>query len=140
VSETYAAGEVTGDSDVGGLVGTNADATIQDSYWDTDATGRDLGVGDGSGGATGLITAEMQGEAAKDNMAGFDFQTVWDTTAGYPTLQFEEGGVARYADPVTGTVDIDGFTDAIDDLVSGEISADLFVKVLNAFVSGDPVA
>jgi hypothetical protein len=140
VSETYAAGEVTGDSDVGGLVGTNADATIQDSYWDTDATGRDLGVGDGSGGATGLITAEMQGEAAKDNMAGFDFQTVWDTTAGYPTLQFEEGGVARYADPVTGTVDIEGLRQAIGDFADGGIGISLLRDVIDAFVSGDPVA
>lgn len=139
VTSTYAAGAVSGDSDVGGLVGTNADATIQDSYWDTEATGRDLGIGDGGGDATGLTTTEMQGETAEDTMTGFDFQTVWTTTTGYPTLQFEESGVARYADPVTGTVDIEGLRQAIGDFVDGGIGISLLRDVIDAFVTGDPV-
>ena len=90
IQTSYAVGVVTGNSSVGGLVGRSFSDDEIDSYWDTESTGQG-----GSGGGTGLTTAEMQGSEAETNMDGFDFANVWDsvlesdddTTAdGYPIL------------------------------------------------------
>ncbi|MFC7326047.1 beta strand repeat-containing protein [Halorubrum rutilum] len=82
VDQSFAVGDVEGDSDVGGLVGQN-DEQVEKSYWDTDATGQPTSAGS----ATGLTTAEMEGEAAQVNMDGFDFEAIWMTTESYPTLR-----------------------------------------------------
>jgi PGF-CTERM protein len=83
VRETFASGTVTGSEDVGGLVGTNGEeGTVQDSYYDLNATGQAT-----SAGGTGLTTAQMTGEAARTNMSGLAFDTVWTTQSGdYPGL------------------------------------------------------
>ena len=81
ITDTFATGVVDGDSSIGGLVGSN-DGSINDSYWDTEATGQL----DSAGNATDLTTAEMTGEAAQTNM-NLSFGTVWQTQSdGYPTL------------------------------------------------------
>lgn len=97
VVESYATGEVSGDDTVGGLVG-GLRRDVLASYWDTESTGQDDGVG-GDGGtfdAEGLTTDEMQGDDAEDNMDDFDFADVWDTVSeddedtdedDYPVLQ-----------------------------------------------------
>jgi hypothetical protein len=97
---TYATGEVNGTARVTrGVVGENfrdcpfregstlcADfgpSTVSDSYWDTQATGQTT-----SAGGSGLATAGMQGDAARDNMAGLDFDAVWQTVPDdYPELR-----------------------------------------------------
>lgn len=55
------------------------------------------------------------------------------------TLQ-DDGGpdITDYANE-NGVVDIDGFTQAIDDLIDGIIDVTLFTDILDAFISGDPV-
>jgi len=84
IRESFAAGSVTGESDVGGLLGYELlDSTVEHAYWDIAATGQD-----DSAGGVGLTTDEMQGEAATDHMAGFDFEGVWRITEGYPALQW----------------------------------------------------
>jgi hypothetical protein len=40
-----------------------------------------------AGSAIGLTTAEMQGQAARTNMSGFDFEAIWRTTDSYPELR-----------------------------------------------------
>jgi hypothetical protein len=91
IEECYAVGAVSGDEDVGGLIGANG-ANVSTSFWDTEATGQDDGVGRGTpDGTTGLTTDEMQGESAQDNMDGFDFQDTWQVVSGdYPALFWEE--------------------------------------------------
>jgi hypothetical protein len=69
----------------GGVVGFNAQdqGTVEDSYWDRDATGQSTSAGN----ATDLTTAEMQGPTAGSNMSGLDFVNTWQVTDGYPELR-----------------------------------------------------
>lgn len=100
VAHTYAAGEVSGNSRVtGGVVGENfkqcpfreqssrcdtfGSSIVNDSYWDTQATGQS----DSAGDAVGLATTQMTGEAARTNITELDFDTVWQTQPDdYPNL------------------------------------------------------
>jgi hypothetical protein len=93
ISEVYATGEVTGVSgDLGGLAGTNS-SQVENSYWDTEASGQSNGAGDGSeSGMTGLLTAEMTGADAEDNME-FAWDSIWlvnTDPAGYPILWWQQ--------------------------------------------------
>jgi len=114
INSSYAAGDVTGSSHVGGILGFNEestvkssyavgsvtgggglvggeddgpwygdrDAEVKDSYWDIKATNQA-----GSAGGTGLRTSQMTGSAARTNMTGLDFDSVWQSQPGeYPML------------------------------------------------------
>ena len=105
VSRSYATGDVSGNSDVGGLVGLNNGGTVSDGYWDGDTTGQTSSAG--SPDANGLTTDEMQGLAATDNLAGFDFVGNWHATSGYPALAWED------TDPYYG-VSVDSTTSPVD--------------------------
>ena len=91
VQDSYAAEEITGTDYVGGIVGQSGGEVIE-SYWDTEETGQQDGIGLGSAGANveGLTTAEMKGAAAENNMEGFDFSGTWGVVKGagisYPYL------------------------------------------------------
>ena len=95
INDSYAAGLITVvdgiGTVVGGFLGNNmgqSDAT----YWDTETTGQNQGVGEGNPvGAIGLITTQMTGPAAEANMPEFDWVNVWRTTDGYPVLRWQEG-------------------------------------------------
>ena len=87
IRRTIAVGSVTGTTDVGGVVGNNSrdenEGTVEDSYWDTVATGQKTSAGN----ATGLTTAEMQGQASRSNMGRLAFGTVWQPQSdAYPVL------------------------------------------------------
>jgi hypothetical protein len=89
LSTVYATGAVRGTTNVGGVVGRN-DASTQDAYWDTSATGQGSGIGTGSGSVTGLQTAKMQGSSPKQNMSALDFEQTWLTVSNpdnYPRLR-----------------------------------------------------
>ena len=103
VSNTYAAGEVTGESDAGALVGrlgwefqaADESATLNDSYWDSDviplsAVGSDE-PGDGETtveAAISLMTDQMRGENAEVHMPLFDFEETWRSVDGeYPRVR-----------------------------------------------------
>jgi len=85
IVESYTATEVHGTADnIGGFIG-DVGGSQEDSYWDTELSGQD-----DSSNAEGLSTDEMTGDAAVDNMDGFDFDTVWQSQtdpAEYPSLQ-----------------------------------------------------
>ncbi len=122
ISNVYATGQVTGDSYVGGFVGkldvsatiTNAYATgdatgttnmgafagsvdptsnITASFWDTETSGLETGIGDGSAtGLTGKTTTEMKTKSTFDSV--WNFTDVWaieteveDSAISYPYLQ-----------------------------------------------------
>lgn len=75
-----------------GAFAASNSGTIENGYWDMEASGYDSGVGDGNPeGATGLTTIQMTGPSAEQNMAGFDWLNIWRTTEdGYPVLRWEE--------------------------------------------------
>ena len=104
VRESYAAGKVTGTDDVGGIVGLSG-GDVTETYWDTQATGQQTGIGRDTGGANveGLTTEEMTGDEARSNMTGFDFGTTWVTTEAYPQLLWSVEGISLDA-PETLTV------------------------------------
>lgn len=62
-------------------------------YWDKTTSGASYGNGydTSSGyqlGMTELTTDQLQGEAAKTSLVGFDFDNVWETTDGLPRLKW----------------------------------------------------
>ena len=58
---SYATGSVTGNGQVGALVGDNSGSLIRSSYWNTQTSGRSNGVGTGpSIGIEGKTTAELR--------------------------------------------------------------------------------
>jgi len=82
IADTYAVGSVSASSTVGGLIGSNSGSVI-DSYWDINATGQS-----GSAGGTGLSTSQMIGTAARMNMSGLSFNSVWASLPNtYPKLR-----------------------------------------------------
>jgi hypothetical protein len=52
---------VSGETDVGGLVGKNADGSVQASYWDTDASGQDSASGTEEGDLNGAFPTSKAG-------------------------------------------------------------------------------
>ena len=109
IGESFAAGQVSGETDVGGLLGQlgapfleeGETAILRDAYWDTETTGESDEVGaivegDGTaeiqGEVAGLATDQMQGEAAAESMEALDFEATWVTRVGegsdYPVLRW----------------------------------------------------
>ena len=89
VQRCYYACETPHSIDGGGVAGCN-DGTVQYCYYDSDTVSalRAIWLDDGTAtNVSGLSTAQMTGEAASENMEGFEFGTVWFTTASYPALQ-----------------------------------------------------
>ena len=85
ITQSYGAGDVSGRIETGGLVGSNNDR-VSDSYWDINTTGQEI-----SAGGTPLMTDEMTGSAARENMEGFDFGETWRTTGDdYPRLAWQD--------------------------------------------------
>jgi flagellin-like protein len=84
LSNSYSTGSVSGSTSIGGLVGSNA-GSVSSSYWDTVSSGQNSS----GGGATGLTTSEMQGSVAETNMTAFDFSSDWVTVSGdYPVSAY----------------------------------------------------
>jgi hypothetical protein len=69
VSNSYSTGSVAGNESVGGLTGSNDEATVSNSFWDTETSGQAT-----SYGGTGKTTAEMQDIATFSGAA-------WDIVA-----------------------------------------------------------
>jgi len=104
IQYTYSTGSVTGNSNVGGLIGNNPENVVVSSYWDMESSGQSEGIGGEASvleGVTSLVTAEMIGEAAKDNMNEFDFDETWIVVEdSYPGLFWEVEGVSTSTEPL----------------------------------------
>jgi len=80
---------VTGDNNVGGLIGNNDGGTVSSSFWDTETSGQTT-----SGGGTGKTTAEMK-TLSTFSSADWDFcgPGIWNIgngkNNGYPYLRWE---------------------------------------------------
>ncbi|HHV64047.1 MAG TPA: hypothetical protein GXX46_03085, partial [Peptococcaceae bacterium] len=83
ITNSYSTGAVSGDSYIGGLVGFNySEGIITDSYWDMDTSHQT-----NSDGGTGKNTAAMK---QQETYVGWDFTATWAISAiendGYPFL------------------------------------------------------
>ena len=84
ITASYAAGHVMGNSEVGGLVGNN-EGTITASYWDTDTSGMDVGVGTDDADNNGTIdgtesqTAGVAGKTTAQLQEPTDYTGIYDT-------------------------------------------------------------
>ncbi|HEY5047188.1 MAG TPA: GLUG motif-containing protein [Rhizomicrobium sp.] len=86
ISSSYSVGHVSRGSYTGGFIGLNSSSSMDDSYWDTNTSGTDVGVGSGDAtGVTGLTTAQLQAGLP----TGFD-PTIWaenpKLNGGFPYL------------------------------------------------------
>ena len=86
IINSYSTGAASGNSNVGGLVGYNDNGIIANSYWDTDTSGPNNGLG------TGLTDGQMM---SLSSFIGWDISdqsgqaTVWRIYEGhtYPLLR-----------------------------------------------------
>ena len=89
ISESYAAGKVSGTDESGGLVGNNEERLLS-NYWDEVVTGLEKGVGSGSSnGSMGLTTVQMSDKDAFIHLYELDFEHTWQLTEGYPVLTWQ---------------------------------------------------
>jgi hypothetical protein len=72
IGNCHSTGIVSGDRNVGGLVGDNSEGTVSNSFWDTQTSGQST-----SAGGTGKTAAEMKG-IATFLAAGWNIVTVAD--------------------------------------------------------------
>ncbi|MHC4098649.1 MAG: GLUG motif-containing protein, partial [Planctomycetota bacterium] len=101
ISNCYSAGRVTGSSSyIGGLIAFSQGSTVNNSFWDKDASGLDI-----SAGGIRKTTSEMFSRYTY-SMAGWDFVTpVWTIChmEDYPKLWFDSakygGGSGTEGDP-----------------------------------------
>ncbi len=79
VTRTYAAGLVTGTGQhVGGLLGRKTSGSVNNSYWDTQATGQSA-----SAGGESKTTQQMNHPHADNTYSGWDFNQTWASDANY---------------------------------------------------------
>ncbi|MDZ7730983.1 MAG: hypothetical protein U5K37_08795 [Natrialbaceae archaeon] len=83
-------GGIFGETDTGNL----SNITLQNNYYNSETTNQPAGIGNAaSDDATGLTTAQMQGESAETYLYGLDFTNVWRAQTApddYPILRVEE--------------------------------------------------
>jgi len=107
ITEAYAAAAITAQgTGTGGAVGTGPGNTSH-VYWDTEVSG----ITESERG-TGLTTDEITGDAARENMAGFDFNGTWRATQNYPALSWQSEDVEVIVP--SGDTDGDGTQDGRD--------------------------
>ena len=139
ITNSYATGAVVGSGDdVGGLVGRHDGGTIENSYWDTDTSGRPTSDGDAVGKTTvELQSPDMPGSSSGDTYHGWTTDN-WDfgTSSQYPVLKYNSN--CRSMDdnsadlPLCGSLlspTMRGLSEL--QLVAGELSPDFDVAVPN---------
>ncbi len=118
LTQCYSSGSVEGNTSIGGLVGSNK-GSLEANFWDTKASGKVNGTGDGGpnpNGVTGKATSEMQ-DPTTFMAEGWDFvgqpdgpHDIWaePTGGGYPILWWQQsplpelsfsGGTGQPGDP-----------------------------------------
>lgn len=152
VINSYAAGSVNGTG--GGLIGQGGTAT--NSYWDTEATGKDNSAG--GAGAMGRLTRQMIYPYGENTFTDWDFDDIWvhdedfehevnpGNNEGYPYLHFQDFGPDIIIDPPVVSIEIteiDGTDrvriswEAVENAQSYKIYA---VDALTDEDWGDPIA
>ena len=88
VSNCYASGTVTGNRNVGAIVGLSQTGTVENCFWLEDTSGSTDGIGNDQGTSnnnSGLTSDEMQNSDHFTD-AGWD-ENIWDFSTGKPTLK-----------------------------------------------------
>ncbi len=92
----YSNGVVSGSTGVGGFVGYNCSNAFTNCFWDTQSSGKTVGVGYGSStGVTGKTTDQMQ-DVNTFVSSGWDFDNVWlmsdylSEFNGYPFFNWQQ--------------------------------------------------
>ena len=88
LSNCYASGSVTGNSDVGNIVGGSLTGIVENCFWLEDTPGSTDGIGTDQGTSnnnSGLTSDEMQNSDHFTD-AGWD-ENIWDFSTGKPTLK-----------------------------------------------------
>jgi hypothetical protein len=94
VASSFSAATVSGEERVGGAIGRNYESgPVEDVYWNANTAGQSSSAGSPS--SNGLSADKMTGEAATESMSGFDFGGPWVTTDGYPVLDWLSERVTR---------------------------------------------
>lgn len=142
INRSYSTGMVSGTDEVGGLVGHrdppqgDVRGLVTASYWDTQASGTNQGVGFGeTEGVNGRTTADMKTQAT---FAGWDFSLVWAmddrVNNGYPSFLYQ----IPPAEPVFARAQIiHNAADPAAEVVDIYVNGDLFVEEL-AFREATP--
>ncbi len=94
ITNVYVAGGVEEDDGrAGGVMGHNrGEIEVTHSYWNVEKSETESSVYEGPEGDNleGLTSAEMQGDAAEENLSNFDFDDTWQIVSGdYPDLLWE---------------------------------------------------
>ena len=90
ITASYATGSVSGNDNVGGLVGEKTGtSTVSNSYWDTQTSGQAS-----SAGGTGKITAELRAPTGNTGIYADWDADLWDfgTAHDYPALKADTDG------------------------------------------------
>ncbi len=83
ISNTYSSASVEGsETEIGGFIGEVFFTTLINNYWNTNLSGQSNGIGSGSGGVTGLTTAQM---IDSTHFPGLDFSATgaWNMDDGF---------------------------------------------------------
>ena len=95
VENCYNTGTVSGTT-AGGVCGWNRGGTVENCYFLSGTASSGVGGGSATDTATALTVKQMTGSAAKDNMTGFDFDTVWRIKPGISTMAAVEVALSYY--------------------------------------------
>ena len=79
----------------GRIASNNSSVKFYNAYWEKEISGISKTAGSTFTssqltGATGLTMDKLQGEEAKTNLVGFDFDNVWETTNELPQMRWEK--------------------------------------------------
>jgi len=88
VQQSYSTGMVSGATNVGGLIGSNY-ATVASSYWDSETSGRSVGMGSDSQSQSANVTSRTTAQLQSGSVPS-GFGAAWSVGAGlYPYLSWQ---------------------------------------------------
>ena len=94
IEVSYATGAVSGTTAVGGLVGSGRSVKAQSSYWDLEASGVRVGVGEDDASDNGVIDGTERLRLGVGGKTTAELQTPTDYTGIYETWNVELGRLA----------------------------------------------
>jgi hypothetical protein len=136
ISNSYAAGNVSGSGSIGGFVGWN-DGTIAYCYWDTVTTSQALGYGQNSGtfSGSGLTTSQM---IQSSSFSGWNFTSTWRNTNGstFPGLRSVNNAPFAFRDTLAVKSTISRSILMQNDFDVETANSSLVMKVIRVYGSG----
>lgn len=129
VDKVFAAGKVEGDEKVGGALAED-NSYGASAYWNKETTGQEQSAkGNSWSSENGLTTEQMTGQAAKDNLVGYDWGNTWGEPeeGRYPYLKaLQDSGFEAPSNIGSDTCTYDFFGDVQgysyqNDGVTGEV-------------------